>query len=103
MIGITLVTMQTLSVKLPDELHALLAQEAKARRVAKSQVLHESIEQTLRPLGAEPSCYDLSHYLIGTIHGLPADLAENPKYMEDFGQCFEGRFGSRCLSTPARW
>ena len=78
--------MQTLSLKLPDELHALLASEAKTRRVTKSQLLRESLEKTLRPQETEPSCYDLTRDLVGTIQGLPADLAENPKYMEEFGR-----------------
>ena len=32
------------------------------------------------------SCYDLARDLAGTVKGLPKDLADNPKYMEGFGQ-----------------
>jgi hypothetical protein len=53
--------MRTISVKLPDELHA-------------------------QPSAGAPSCYDLSRDLAGKIKGLPKDLADNPKYMDGFGQ-----------------
>ena len=32
------------------------------------------------------SCYDLSRDLAGALKGLPKDLAENPEYMDGFGQ-----------------
>src|ERR1035437_5856891 len=57
------VIMRTISVKLPDDLLAELAREAKARRVTKSSLVRESLEK-----------------------GLPKDLADNPKFMEGFGQ-----------------
>jgi predicted transcriptional regulator len=80
--------MRTISVKLPDELLAQLGRAAKARRVTKSQVVRESLEKGLheqRAPGAV-SCYDLARDLAGTVKGLPEDLADNPKYMEGFGQ-----------------
>ena len=36
--------------------------------------------------GRTPSVYDLGRDLIGSIKGLPADIATNPKYMEGFGE-----------------
>jgi len=80
--------MQTISLKLPDDLLAQLESEAKARRVTKSWLVRESLEKALRkPSGAAArSCYDLARDLAGTVKGLPEDLAENPKYMEGFGQ-----------------
>ncbi|MEX2263040.1 MAG: CopG family transcriptional regulator [Bryobacteraceae bacterium] len=80
--------MQTISLKLPDDLLAQLESEAKARRVTKSWLVRESLEKALRkqaPPGAV-SCYDLASDLAGSVRGLPEDLAHNPKYMEDFGQ-----------------
>lgn len=32
------------------------------------------------------SCFDLARDLAGTVKGLPQDLAQNPKYMEEFGK-----------------
>lgn len=80
--------MQTISLKLPAELHARLVMEAKSRRVTKSQVLRESLETALdaNASGRQPSCFDLASDLAGSIGGLPKDLATNPKYMNDFGK-----------------
>jgi len=80
--------MQTISLKLPDDLLADLKREAKARRVSKSALVRESVEAALRrrPRRSAASCYDLARDLAGTIKGLPQDLASNPKYMEGFGE-----------------
>jgi predicted transcriptional regulator len=80
--------MRTISLKLPDDLSARLESEAKARRITKSLLIRESVEKALRtPSRARtPSCYDLARGLAGSVKGLPKDLAENPKYMEGFGQ-----------------
>ncbi|SPF50626.1 conserved hypothetical protein [Candidatus Sulfopaludibacter sp. SbA4] len=81
-------TMRTISVKLPDELLAQLARKAKARRVTKSGLVRESLENALyeQPRAGAVSCYDLARDLAGTVKGLPEDLADNPKYMEGFGR-----------------
>lgn len=82
------ICMQTISLKLPDDLLAQLEHEAKTRRVTKSLLVRESLEKALRkpPRAGAVSCYDLAHDLAGTVKGLPKDLAENPKYMEGFGR-----------------
>lgn len=57
--------MQTISLKLPDDLLAQLESEAKARSVTKSWLVRESLEKALRsrsPAGAV-SCYDLARDL----------------------------------------
>ncbi len=80
--------MQTISLKLPDDLLVQLNSEAKARRVTKSRLVRESLEQALRkaPATKAASCYDLARDLAGAVKGLPKDLADNPKYMEGFGR-----------------
>jgi len=80
--------MQTISLKLPDDLLIQLEGEAKARGVTKSSLVRESLEHALRKQspGDTPSCYDLARDLAGTLKGLPKDLAENPKYMKGFGE-----------------
>ena len=80
--------MQTISLKLPDDLLAQLEGEAKARGVTKSWLVRESLERGLRKpsTAGEVSCYDLARDLAGTVKGLPKDLADNPKYMEGFGE-----------------
>lgn len=80
--------MQTISMRLPDDLITELDREAKARRVTKSQVVRESLEKTLRARSSKrrKSCYDLSSDLAGAVKGLPKDIATNPKYMAGFGE-----------------
>ncbi len=80
--------MRTISLKLPDDLLAQLATEARARRVTKSSLVRESLVTVLRgrSLGGEASCYDLARDLAGSVRGMPKDLARNPKYMKGFGE-----------------
>jgi hypothetical protein len=80
--------MQTISLKLPEDLLADLNREAKCRRVTKSVVVRESLEKALRGRPARDigSCFDLARDLAGKVKGLPRDLATNPKYMEGFGE-----------------
>lgn len=80
--------MQTISLKLPDDLLAQLDSEAKVRGVTKSKLVRESLEKALRKPspGSEVSCFDLARDLAGKVKGLPKDLADNPKYMKDFGR-----------------
>ena len=82
------ITVRTISLKLPDNLLALLDRQARARRVTKSALVRESLEKALNDQASarSPSCYDLARDLAGAIKGLPEDLAENPKYMDGFGQ-----------------
>jgi Arc/MetJ-type ribon-helix-helix transcriptional regulator len=80
--------MPTISVRLPDDLLAQLDSETKARRMTKSGLVRESVEKALRrrsPASAI-SCHDLVRDLAGTMKGLPADLADNPEYLEGLGK-----------------
>jgi hypothetical protein len=56
--------------------------------VTKSSLVRESLEKVLheQPPDGAVSCYDLARDLAGLVKGLPKDLAQNPKYMEGFGQ-----------------
>jgi ribbon-helix-helix CopG family protein len=80
--------MPTISVRLPDNLLAELHNEAKARRMTKSGLVRESLEKALlrQSPASAISCYDLVRDLVGTMKGLPADLADNPKYLEGLGK-----------------
>lgn len=77
--------MKTISLKLPDSLLQRLESESKQRRVTKSQLVRESLEQAFSAAGGPTSCFDLARDLAGSVKGLPADIATNPKYMEGFG------------------
>ncbi len=78
--------MQTISLRLPDDLLAELEREAKARRVAKSVLVRESLKTALRRHPGAASCFDLARDLAGLVKGLPRDLVHNPKYMQGFGE-----------------
>ena len=80
--------MRTISLKLPDDLLAHLASEARKRRVTKSSLVLESLQKELySPQSANAvSCYELARDLAGTVKGLPEDLADDPKYMQGFGE-----------------
>jgi predicted transcriptional regulator len=80
--------MQTISLRLPEDLVAQLDEEARVRRVTKSALLRESLEKALsaKPGTQAASCYDLARDLAGTVKGLPKDIAVNPKYMDGFGE-----------------
>jgi hypothetical protein len=56
--------------------------------VTKSWLVRESLEKGLhgQPPAGAVSCYDLARDLAGSVKGLPKDLADNPKYMDGFGQ-----------------
>jgi Arc/MetJ-type ribon-helix-helix transcriptional regulator len=79
--------MKTISLKLPELLHAKLNRLAEARKQTKSDVVREALELLLdgtsrkRPVSA----LDLAGDLVGTCEG-PRDLSTNPKYMDGFGK-----------------
>jgi hypothetical protein len=85
---ITLLVMNTISLKLPDRLLELLEAESRARRTTKSSLVRECLEKVLdvRASGGKATCYDLARDLAGSVKGLPRDLATNPKYLEGFGR-----------------
>jgi len=79
--------MQTISLKLPDDLLAQIEKEAKTRGITKSLLVRESVERALRQTSSgTASCYELARDLAGAVRGLPKDLADNPKYMDGFGE-----------------
>jgi predicted transcriptional regulator len=79
--------MQTISLKLPDDLLAQIEKEAKARGITKSLLVRDSVERALRQTtSGASSCYELARDLAGSIKRMPKDLADNPKYMDGFGE-----------------
>jgi predicted transcriptional regulator len=79
--------MKNVSLKLPDDLHARLAQLSQQRGAAKSDIIRDALEAYLAgpKNGRQLSIAALAADLIGSIEG-PPDLATNPKYMRGFGQ-----------------
>ncbi len=80
--------MKTISLKLPDTLLARLEEEARVRRITKSELVREGIERVLEAnrVAEDPSCYELGRDLAGSLKNLSTDLATNPDHLEGFGQ-----------------
>ncbi len=77
--------MNAISVKLPSELHATLSREARRRNVTRSTLVREIIENALggnQPT-TTPSCAELAADLIGIVRSGRADLATNPRLLDD--------------------
>lgn len=92
-------TMNTISLKLPEQLLSRLEKESRARRTTKSSLVRECLEKQLpkkTPLAGLPklppgeSFYDKALPILKKAwarRGRGArDLATNPKYMEGFGK-----------------
>ena len=79
--------MTTITCKIPDKLSAHLEAAARQRRVSKSQIVREALEdKTSRsPRSITPTAYDLVKHLCGRVRG-PKDLSTNPKHMKGFGE-----------------
>ena len=82
--------MKSVTLKLPDLLHARLAAEARKRRATKSAVVNRALETLLPAVGdghrRGMSCHDLARDLAGCCKGGPPDLSTNEKYMRGFGE-----------------
>jgi len=79
--------MNTITVKIPEEMGGALDAEAKKRHVSKSEVVRYCIETVLSGQVKEPpSVYDLTKDLCGKHKGGPPDLSTNPKYLDGFGE-----------------
>ena len=80
--------MKVLSLKVSESLDRKLAAVVKRRRIAKSVVVREAIEQYLdesREVRGG-SFLELAGDLVGCVKGAPSDLSSNPKHMEGYGK-----------------
>lgn len=79
--------MTTITCKIPENLNAELEAAARRRRVGKSQIVREVLEQGLKQRKAAKAvtAYDLVRDICGTLRG-PGDLTTNPRHMEGFGE-----------------
>jgi Arc/MetJ-type ribon-helix-helix transcriptional regulator len=71
--------MKTLTIRLPDAVIREIQQESQARRVSKSDVVRERLQQE-RPIATgSGTMRELISDLIGSVEGLPTDLASKKK------------------------
>jgi Arc/MetJ-type ribon-helix-helix transcriptional regulator len=71
--------MKTLTVRLPDSLVTEIEHESQVRRVSKSDVVRERLHQPRQAAVAGGTMRELLGDLIGSVEGLPTDLAANKK------------------------
>lgn len=76
--------MNTLSVKLPNELFSRLVNEARRRNVDRSTLLREILERTLLegPDSDPPSCADMAGDLVGSVASGRTNLATDSELLE---------------------
>jgi Arc/MetJ-type ribon-helix-helix transcriptional regulator len=80
--------MKTISLKVPERMHAKLRSMAKRLGRSKSEVVRAALEQFLNGEAAAQrpiSALELAGDLVGCAPG-PADLSTNPEYMEGYGK-----------------
>lgn len=80
--------MKTLSLKIPEKLDRRIAHEVARRRIRKSVLVREALEQHLAgesAAGKPASFIDLAGDLLGK-HAGPSNLSTDPKYMKGFGK-----------------
>jgi len=78
-ICLTFGPVKTLTVRLPDVLVTEIEHESRARSVSKSDVIRERLRQSPRPASKRGTMRELLGNLIGSVGGLPSDLASNKK------------------------
>lgn len=71
--------MKTLTVRLPEPLVANIEAESRGRKISKSDVVRERLERGPRQRRRTTSLTVISD-LIGSVDGLPADLAARKKH-----------------------
>ena len=75
----------TFSLKLPDDMYAALAAEAKRRNITRSALVREMIDQALEydACAAPPNCAQLAGDLVGGFRSGRRDLATDETLLEE--------------------
>jgi len=75
--------MRTLTVKLPDPLFAEIESAARARKVAKSEIVRERLE---RAQTVKTSLWSRMEDLVIQTDNLPPDLSSNKEHLKNYGK-----------------
>ncbi len=75
-----MLSMKTLTVRLPEPLVADIEAESRTRRISKSDVVRERLQLATGPERRQPAALDAIADLIGSVDGLPADLSAQKKH-----------------------
>ena len=76
----TILTMKTLTVRLPERLVAEIDAESRERRMSRSDVIRERLQAANKSGRRSSTPLGLIGDLIGTVDGLPPDLSARKKY-----------------------
>jgi len=78
--------MRTTTIELPKQIAAQLAQAAKRLGMSQNRLLQEAVEARLlqAELGRQPSLYDRSRDLCGSVADAPPDLARNKAHLKGY-------------------
>ncbi|OHE88852.1 MAG: hypothetical protein A3G75_13525 [Verrucomicrobia bacterium RIFCSPLOWO2_12_FULL_64_8] len=78
--------MPLLSLKVPTETALRLERIAARRRISKSAVIREALEDKLRKVADEPTLHEAMKASLGVLDSGLADLGHNPKHLAKFGR-----------------
>jgi Arc/MetJ-type ribon-helix-helix transcriptional regulator len=79
-------SMKTLTVRVPETLVVAIEEESRARKVSKSDVIRERLRYPARSARSRRAPPDAIADLVGSVEGLPADLAARKKaYLKSAG------------------
>lgn len=86
-IGITLGTMKTLTIKVPDDLFAEIASAAQTRKVPKSEIVRERLlGKPATTRGGNTSLWSRMEDLVIPTDSLPVDLSSNKAHLKGYGK-----------------
>ena len=87
---VILARMNTLTLKIPDDLEAQLNEASQRAQLSKSELVRRALANYLGHKNAvergAPSVLALAGDLVGCFGGGPADLSSNPRHLDGFGQ-----------------
>jgi Arc/MetJ-type ribon-helix-helix transcriptional regulator len=72
--------MKTLTVRLPEALVAQIEAESRQRKLSKSDIVRERLTRVSDSPRLRPASLEAIADLIGSVDGLPTDLAARKKY-----------------------
>lgn len=81
--------MNTLTIKIPAQMEAEVAQASAQEHVSKSELVRRALDAYLRqrkPVAPFVSALDQAGDLVGCFSGGPADLSSNPDHLASFGR-----------------
>ena len=81
-----MLSMKTLTVRLPEPLVADIEAESRGRKISKSDVVRERLQLVTGSKRRRPAALDAIADLIGSVDGIPADLsAQKRRYLRSTG------------------